>query len=218
MKNFLVSRKRKIYLYVFVIFIILCYSISKMHSHPILLATTPIKIDGLYLTPPQEIVDFQLTDNHHQPFTKQNLQGHWTFLFFGFTDCGMVCPLTMAALRDMQRTLQQELPTNQLPQVVFVSVDPERDTVERLNSYVTSFNPTFKGVRGDEDQTEQLEKQLHIVAAKMQVEGGKKDQYTIDHSAEIMVINPEGKLQAFFSYPHKADQMIKDYKAILSAN
>lgn len=174
-----------------------------------------IKIDGVYLPQPTQITDFTLTDNHGKPFSKENMKGHWTMLFFGFTNCGMVCPATMAALNNMYKILQKDLPKDQLPQVVLISVDPDRDTVARLNDYVNAFNPSFTGARGDMNMTQALEKQLHIVAEKMQADGAGKNHYTINHSAEIMLFNPNVQLQAFLSYPHQAEQMAKDYKLII---
>lgn len=175
-----------------------------------------IQIDGTYLSASTPINDFKLTDNHGNPFTHENLIGHWTMLFFGFTNCGMVCPTTMASLSTMYKTLQAELPDQKLPQIVFISVDPDRDSVSRVNEYVTAFNPHFMGARGEITDTVALEKQLHIVAAKIQVDGMGKDNYTINHSAEILLVNPQGKLQAYFSFPHAPDQMVKDYKLIIN--
>lgn len=174
-----------------------------------------IKIDGVFLPQAKEIIDFQLTDNHGKPFTKENLKGHWTMLFFGFTNCGMVCPTTMAALNKMYLTLEKELPENQLPHVVMISVDPERDSVKRMNEYVTAFNSHFIGARGDMAVTEALEKQLSIAAVKMQAEGTGKNHYSINHSAEILLFNPDAKLQAYLAYPHLPEQMVKDYKLIV---
>lgn len=173
-----------------------------------------VKIDGVFLAQTRAINDFHLTASNGKPFTKENLNGHWTMMFFGFTNCGMVCPTTMAALNDMYKQLEKDLPANQLPQVVMVSVDPDRDSLARMKSYVTSFNPNFIGTRADIGETVALEKQLHIAAAKMQVDGQGKNQYTINHSAEILLFNPKGQLQAYLSYPHQADQMVKDYKLI----
>lgn len=176
-----------------------------------------VSIDGTYLTTPQQISNFALTDNHGKTFTKDNLKGHWTMMFFGFTNCGMVCPTTLDALNKMYQTMQKDMPANQLPQVVFVSVDPDRDTVERINDYMNAFNKNFIGVRAEIAETIALEKQLHIVAAKMQVDGQGKNQYTINHTAEILLFNPDAQLQALFSYPHEPEQMVKDYKLILSS-
>ena len=175
-----------------------------------------LKIAGVYLPVAQDMIKFQLTDHHGNAFANSNLAGHWTFMFFGFTNCGMVCPTTMASLNSMYRTLERQIPKQQLPQVVMVSVDPERDTQEKMQQYVTTFNKNFIGARAELPQITALEKALHLVAVKMQA-GDGKNQYTINHSAEIMVFNPAGKLQAFLSYPHDAQQMAVDYRAILKS-
>jgi protein SCO1/2 len=177
----------------------------------------PIKIDGVYFTTGKEINDFALTDTANKAFTKANLKNHWTLMFFGFTNCGFVCPTTLAALNKMYLTLQKDLPADQLPKVVLISVDPDRDSIEKINSYVTAFNPNFVGAKGDVAATIDLEKQLHVAAVKLQAQGQSKDHYTINHSAEIMVFNPAGQLQAYLSYPHKPEQMVADYKLMLQA-
>ncbi len=176
-----------------------------------------VKIDGVFLAKAKEINNFHLSDNKGKSFDKSNLNGQWTMMFFGFTNCAMVCPTTMAALSDMYKRLEKELPKNQLPQIVFVSVDPERDTIKRMNDYVTTFNPNFKGARAEIAETVALEKQLNIVAAKIQADGADKNQYSINHSAEILLFNPKGQLQAYLSYPHQAQQMASDYKLIIKS-
>ncbi|MDR3478299.1 MAG: SCO family protein [Gammaproteobacteria bacterium] len=173
------------------------------------------QIDGLVLPMPKDISDFKLTDNAGQAFTKDSLKGRWTLMFFGFTNCGMVCPTTMSALNKMYATLATDLPREKMPQVVMVSVDPDRDSVQRMNEYVTSFNPHFIGARAELSQIETLEKELHLVAVKMDVEGQAKDHYTINHSTEILVFNPNGQLQAYMSSPHQPEQMVKDFQAML---
>jgi protein SCO1/2 len=177
-----------------------------------------VKIQGVYLPLPVAIAPFHLTDNHGKIFTNENLKGHWTMLFFGFTNCGFVCPTTLTELNKMYQQLQNKLSKNNLPQVIFISVDPARDTVKRINEYVTAFNPQFIGLRGKESATEKLENELHIMAEKMQTSRKGKNNYTIDHTAEILLINPAGQLQAYMSYPHTAEQMIKDYNLILGSN
>ena len=121
----------------------------------------------------------------------------------------------MADFESRELDLEKDLPQDQLPQVVLVSVDPERDTTQRINEYVKAFNPHFIGARGDMAATTALEKQLHIISVKMLADGQGKNHYTINHSAEIMLFNPSAKLQAFLSYPHQAEQMANDYKLII---
>lgn len=177
----------------------------------------PLKINGFYLPVETEIQDFKLTDNHGKSFTKKNLLGQWTLVFFGFTNCPMVCPATLGALDEMYQSLKNKLSTDQLPRIVFISVDPKRDTIERLNEYINGFNPCFIGARADINETQALMKQLRIIALRVEANGGGKDRYTINHSSEVLVFNPHGKLQAYLSYPHDAQEMSKDYQLILRA-
>jgi len=176
----------------------------------------PNAIDGVILPKPRIIANFSLTDHHNQSFTKKQLQGHWTMMFFGFTSCALVCPTTLSELNKMYQLLEKELPADKLPQVIFVTVDPNRDTLARLNEYVTAFNKNFIGVRANITMTVAFEKQLHIAAATVTTDNSGQKNYTINHSAEILVFNPRGELYAYLSYPHQALQLVKDYKLILT--
>lgn len=199
---------------VVIIFALLFYFMKPTHH---VVISKNIKIDGVVLPTPQNIGPFQLKDQNDHPFTQNQLKNHWTFMFFGFTNCGMVCPTTLTELNKMYKTLQKDLPEKQLPQIVFVTVDPDRDTTKRIKGYMNSFNKNFIGTRASIEDTVNLEKRLHIIAAKIQIDGQGKDRYTIDHSAEILLFNPAGQLQAYFSYPHKHEQMVKDYKSLLTS-
>jgi protein SCO1 len=198
----------------FIAFIAIYFGV--VQRQPKLLSAQEIKIEGIVLPSGKKIADFQLTDNNGKPFTKENLKGHWTMLFFGFTNCGNVCPTTMVELNKMYKTLQAELPDNKLPQVVLISVDPERDTVEKMDAYVRAYNSHFVGARADISETQAFANQMHIAAVKMQPEGHAAHHYMINHSAEILLVNPNAEVQAYLSYPHKADQMVKDYKSMLN--
>lgn len=165
-----------------------------------------INIHGTYLKNPLEISEFHFIDNHGKPFSKKNLAGNWTMLFFGFTHCAMICPTTMAQLNAMYQILQRNIPENQLPEIVFISVDPKRDSVEKIHSFVNAFNPHFKGIRADMAETVRLEKALHIVVTNTD---------TINHSMEILLMNPQAQVQAYFSFPPKAEQLAMDYQSIL---
>src|SRR6185295_2377169 len=89
-----------------------------------------IKIEGVVLPEAKPVAAFHFQDQLGQPFSNQNLKDHWSLLFFGFTNCGFVCPTTLTELNKMIKVLQQEIPDNQIPQVILVTVDPERDTVK----------------------------------------------------------------------------------------
>ncbi len=175
---------------------------------------TAVKIDGTVLDKPRTISSFTLTDGNNQPFTLNNLKNHWTMMFFGFTNCPLACPTSLAALNRMDTILRAQLPANLIPQVVMVSVDPERDTVAKMKEYVTTFNKSFVGLNGTPAATKEIADQLNVVYAKIVSPDGS---YTMSHSAEVMLVDPNGKLRAFFAYPHKASVMAHDYEAILSS-
>ena len=163
------------------------------------------------LPQPRAISSFNLLDNKNQTYTNQNLVGHWTMFFFGFTNCGYICPTTMAALKSMTSMLQQE--NIAAPQVILVSVDPERDTLTQLNTYVTAFNPAFIGLTGSQDSVDALAKDLSVLYIKLQPKTSEET-YDIDHSGAILLINPKGQLTAIFSMPHQPEQMAHDFALI----
>lgn len=158
--------KKIIMFLLLMVFVIPAFVLYVSVIQPKMAAHQTAQINGVILPSPKEIENFKLTDNLGKPFSKKNLQGHWTMMFFGFTNCGMVCPTTLASLNEMYKTLQKELSDNQLPQVLLISVDPERDSVEKMNEYVTTFNPHFTGARGSMSETVALEKTIAYCSCK----------------------------------------------------
>jgi protein SCO1 len=165
---------------------------------------------GTVLSPARAITPFSLTDNQNKPFTNPQLTGQWSFIFFGFTRCAMICPPTMHMLRQMYEQLEKDN-VKKLPHVILVSVDPENDTPADMNKFVTSFNPKFIGVTGSPTEIAKFAKQMSVLYMKVTQQGTE----TIDHSGAILLINPEGKLQAVFSTPHDAKIIAKDYQTII---
>jgi protein SCO1/2 len=170
--------------------------------------SSSVHIDGVYIEKPLKIPEFNLTDNRGHQFTKIQLGGHWTLVFFGFTNCPMICPTTFDALNQMYKLLQRKIPSNLLPQVVFISIDPDRDTIERLNQYVNHYNPHFIGARGDITKIKKFEQQLSISVSN--ING------SIAHSTDILLLNPKAKIQAYFLYPHRPIKMANDYVQIIN--
>lgn len=171
---------------------------------------------GTYLEHPRTVNEFSLTGTDNKMFTNANLQGHWTLVFFGFTNCGYICPTTMAELGKMYRILQDNK-IKSLPQVVMISIDPQRDNTEKLNQYVTSFQPDFFGARGEEDAVKAMTKEMGIAYAKVaNKEGSDPQNYDIQHSGAVMLFNPQGELNAFFTSPHHANLLAKDYMLLVS--
>ncbi len=215
----MISRKKIIFCLVLLVAVlsVLFIYLGMFNKQPITYIPKEVKINGVFLGKSKTIQDFQLTDHKGQRFSKNNLMGHWTMMFFGFTNCGFVCPTTMTELNKMYHTLKSELPKDKLPQIVLVTVDPERDSMSKMNDYINAFNADFIGARAEPKETEAFERQLHIMAVKIEADNKTKDQYMVNHSAEILLFNPKGEVQAYLSFPHKSDQLIKDYKAIVAA-
>lgn len=166
---------------------------------------------GTLLTQPREIKPFNLMGIDGRTFNNASLQGHWTLLFFGFTSCHSVCPLTMAELGQMYRLLHNQH-VQSLPQVVMISLDSERDTAERLAQYVHTFNAEFYGARGNEHDVAQLAHELGVAYATIQTQNKNTQQsYDIEHTGTIIMVNPQGKVTAFFTTPHQAQALADDY-------
>lgn len=175
-----------------------------------------LREQGTFVLPtPRELVLDGLTDTDGQPFTSARLEGKWTFLFFGFTSCPDVCPLAMSVLGQVERELEAlgESELHALFSGVLVSVDPDRDDAQTLATYVASFSPRFTGVRGELAALAEFARQVN--AAFMKVPDG--DGYTIDHTGNIVVINPRGHYHAFIKVPHERDKVLLAYKSIVSA-
>jgi protein SCO1/2 len=134
-------------------------------------------------------------------------------VFFGFTHCPDVCPTTLAMLAQVEKKLA-EAPTAAAPQVVLVSVDPERDTPEKLAQYVKYFSPSFTGVTGPVAAIDEFTRTLGIPVARTPLPNGD---YTVDHSAAILLFDPDGAMHALFSGPHSADLIAADYRRIVDA-
>lgn len=158
------------------------------------------------------LIPFELVDKNNQPLTNEQLKGQWSYLFFGYTRCPDVCP---TALQMMTETLHilDDSGANEGFQAVFVSVDPERDTPQILKSYVDYFDPRIVGATGEKLELDKLTKQLGIIY--LQAENPENpEQYLVDHSAQILVINPRGEFAAVLSPPHKPEIMAEDLQRL----
>jgi protein SCO1 len=164
---------------------------------------TALRELGVVLLPtPRELIMEGLTTDSGEGFTTQNLTGAWTLLFFGFTNCPDVCPTTMAELGKAKRELVQNVPeVARQMRVVLVTVDPEQDDAETLGRYVRAFSPDFVGVNGSRESIAKFATQVNVAFGKVpDGEGG----YTVDHSGNIVIVNPYGHYAGFIKLPHKA--------------
>jgi protein SCO1 len=173
----------------------------------------PALATGTALNPPRPLPALDFIDQDGQPFGAERLQGRWSLLFFGFTSCPDVCPTTLAMLAQVEKRLA-DLPQTQRPQVILVSVDPQRDTPAQLAAYVKFFSPSFTGITATQSVVDEFTRQMGVpVAITKLPEGG----YTVDHSASIFLVNPQGALQALFSPPHSPQPIIDDYQRIVTS-
>ncbi|MFC4727070.1 SCO family protein [Coralloluteibacterium thermophilus] len=127
------------------------------------------------------------------PLTNADLQGRWSLVFIGFTHCPDVCPTTLAQLAQAQRAWR-DMPEETRPQVVFVSVDPERDSPARTVEYARYFDPDTLAATSDPDALREFVQSLGMVFMKVPVDGGAEGDYTIDHSSTLSVIDPQGRM------------------------
>ncbi len=169
---------------------------------------------ALILPAPNPVPEFSLLDQHGTPIDQTVFQGHWDLVFFGFTHCPDVCPTTMQVLAAAKAALldQGQAP---LPRIVLVSVDPERDTPEILERYVNYFGAGNLGITGTLEEITKLTSGLGIYFEKQPLDD---ENYTVDHSAAVLVINPDGGFEALFGSPQTADDYVHDLPIIMGDN
>jgi len=172
------------------------------------LVSGPPELSNVMLPAPQPLKAFALRDGNREAFDLERLQGRWTMVFFGYTSCPDICPTALATLREVAGHLESE----ENVQYVFVSVDPARDTPERVGEYVEFFHPGFIGVSGDPERIEALMKQFNVMAKRNP--GDNPDAYTIAHTSSIMLVGPDARLLGSFSPPHKARRIADQFQAL----
>ena len=163
---------------------------------------------------PRTVAPFSLLDAHEAPFTEENLKGQWTLLFLGYTFCPDICPTTMAELNGIYPQLQA-LDTTYPIKVVFVSVDPKRDTPARLNDYVRYFNKDFIGLTGEHKDLFPFARSLGMMYAI--AESTDNPNYLVDHSASVVLVNPTGEVLGRFKPKREIGTLsISDAQQILA--
>ena len=166
---------------------------------------------GTRIDPPQPLPSTKLTGQDGASFDRSTLQGRWSLMFFGFIHCPGICPMTLTTLAQTRKQLSG-LDSDQVPQVVLVSVDPERDTPEQMAKYVAQFDPSFIGVTGSATAIDEFTAALGIAHKKI---GPATDDYMVDHTAAIMMVDPRGRRVAVFSPPFTAEHIAADYLRML---
>ncbi len=154
---------------------------------------------------------FSLTDHHGKPRTLADFQGKVVVIFFGFTQCPDVCPTTMS---EMAEVMKQLGPKADRVQVLFVTIDPERDTATLLSNYVPAFDPRFLGLYGDAQSTAAVAKEFKVFYQK--VPGKTPGAYTMDHTAGSYVFDPKGRLRLFVKHGQGPAPIAADIDRLLA--
>lgn len=152
----------------------------------------------------------ELTDHTGRVRRLEDFRGKAVVLFFGFTQCPDVCPTTLATISQELKKLGSDA---ERVQVLFVTVDPERDSEKILAEYVTSFDPRFIALRGDLEATQRVAKEFKIYFEKRK----QGDGYSVDHSAQTYVLDPQGRLRLFVRHERLAQDLAEDLRALLES-
>lgn len=174
-------------------------------------ATKPVTFNSVDITGADYARDFALTDHTGKPRTLADFKGKVVFLFFGFTQCPDVCPTTMTEMAGVMQALGERAKD---VQVLFVTIDPERDTQELLSQYVPAFHPSFIGLYGDAVATAKVAKEFKVFYAKSA--GTTPDSYSMDHTAGSYVFDQSGKIRLFVRHGKGAAPIVQDIKLLLN--
>lgn len=153
---------------------------------------------------PRNLPSFKLSDQTNAAFDNARLQGKWHLLYPGFTHCPDICPATMSHLKTFWQSLSDS--EKEKLQIILFSIDPQRDSAERLADYIQQFNADFIGLRGNLAETYKLAKALNIAFTIIHP-GEHKQHYNVDHSTNLVVLNPKGEYQGFFKPPFEPLQL-----------
>ncbi|MCG6117109.1 MAG: SCO family protein [Aquimonas sp.] len=170
----------------------------------------PTMQNSLLYPAPKILPDFKLVADDGRPFTNAELRGRWSLVFIGFTHCPDICPDTMGRLSQARKAMG-ELAEIDLPQIVFVSVDPERDSPRLAGDYAQYFEPTARGVSGDHDALMPFTRSLGMVYMQTELDEGG---YTVDHSASVAIIDPEGRQIGLVRPPLDPQRIASDLRAL----
>ena len=159
---------------------------------------SPVYMKDIFWPNPKKITAFTMTDQYQKEFKPDNLKGHWTLMFFGYTNCPDFCPTTMAVLNAAFKNITKT-DTSKEVQIIFVTVDPERDSTTKIADYINHFNEKFIGLSGTQEQLDSLASQIGITYfyGPLAKDGG----YDVSHTNSIFLLDPKARLISIFSHP-----------------
>lgn len=164
------------------------------------------------LSTPRPLPEVPSTDHEGRPFGLEGFHGHWSLVFFGFTHCPDICPATLQVLAGARRLLD-DLPPQDRPSVVMISLDPGRDTPARLAEYVPFFDPEFRGLSVAAAHLPELTRAFGAAYAYSPL---GEDSYTVDHTSSVFLVDRDGRVAAVFPTPHTAENIAADMRRIIA--
>jgi len=160
------------------------------------------------LPAPRPLATFVLSDQHGAPFTNADLLGHWTVVFSGFTSCPDICPLTLAQLNSAESSMTGQ----KHHKVIFITVDPQRDTTSNLKQYLAWFQPKWIGLTGTDEHLSALLASLGMAQVKVPAVAG--DNYGIEHSTALVLLDPQGRMAGYWKAPLEPAELAADFSAL----
>jgi protein SCO1 len=168
-------------------------------------AAAPPDLQAVLWPEPRAVADFRLQTQHGAPFTNADLEGRWSFMFFGYLTCPDVCPTTLHVMRELRSLLRSIDRSADQHQFIFVSVDPERDRPAAIGPYLAHFDAALIGLSGPDSELERLAQPLAV--RYIEVVDAESGARGIDHTSSLLVVDPYGRVVAAFSPPHRPERM-----------
>ena len=198
--------------FIFIAFCIIALLAGFFLSQAVPPGTPQLQTATLFPEDFRPLADFELSDHSGQTFNRHQFEGKWSLVFFGYTFCPDICPMTLSILNEVEKNLQRDN-----VQTILVSVDPTRDTPDRLHDYLAFFNPEFIGLTDTTAEHSEIKKLAGSLGVfYSEPSDSEEENYLVDHSAGIFLINPRSRVHALFSAPHHADIIARDIEAIIN--
>ena len=183
---------------------------ARHSSAPDWASATP-EVQAILWPGAREVADFSLLDQRGQTFTKDDLKGHWSLLYFGYLQCPDICPTTLQSLGKLRKLMTEAGQAADIPQMVFVSVDPKNDTPERIAGYLAFFDKELIGLSGNADQLERLANSLGIIYAEHIEPNGVR---SMEHTTSVIVVDPQGRGVAALAGSHQPRLLLNQLDAL----
>ena len=193
-----------------ILMLLFCGSLAWRSINPEIMSKKELQMNrAMLLHSPIPLSDFHLVDHLNQPFRPDRLKGVWSIIFFAFTNCPDICPTTLSTLASMYNQMSYSERNNL--QIYMVTLDTDRDTPHRLSQYVPYFNSDFIGITGEQDSVGKFATELNVAYSRVLLD---KNNYTIDHGTQLILINPRGEYHAFFRSPYSETRLLQSWRLI----